>query len=139
MGFIIVGSVVSISFWIYYTSKKSGIEENDKLTKMARKVDETKVSFDFLETPFEKAMKELTEKTGIPIKIDPELYKNEYRDFNLRGVILRVDNMRFKSALGWLCRINNMEAIIMSDGIFLTIQHAEGDPVRVQGDRETKR
>jgi hypothetical protein len=58
-----------------------------------------KITFDFLETPLEKAVEILSAKTGINIKIDPQV-KTKGKE-----VTLRVEEMRFEAALHWIARL----------------------------------
>ncbi|MFH1708976.1 MAG: hypothetical protein ABIF71_13810 [Planctomycetota bacterium] len=80
---------------------------------------EKKVSFDFLETPLEQVVQFLSRVTGITIVLDPAALVDDMGTPVPKNVTLRVDNMRFSSALNWILRLTDLKMSLRDEAIFI--------------------
>ncbi len=80
---------------------------------------EKRVSFDFLETPLEQVVQFLTKVTGIAIVLDPAALVDDMGTPMPQNVTLKVDEMRFSSALNWILRLTNLKMTLRDEAIFI--------------------
>ena len=91
-------------------------EELAQIQAAIRKKLSRKVSFEFVETPFEEALNFLNSLAKVGIVIDPGALK---ADATRTPITLKVTDMELDLALSWICRLADLRYEIR-DRIFIT-------------------
>ncbi|MBI2191295.1 MAG: STN domain-containing protein [Planctomycetes bacterium] len=93
---------------------------------------EKRVSFDFVDTPFEDVVSFFNNLTGVNFVLDPEVIEGE----DLQ-VTLRVNDMRLDAALEWTLRLCNLSYVLRNEAILISTKERILKPtVRVYDCRE---
>jgi hypothetical protein len=87
-----------------------------QLEQQIREKLQQKISFDFVDTPFEDVMQFLRHLTNVAIIIDPRAIDKLERN----TVTLKVNEMKLEAALGWICRLVDLDYSIRNGAIFVT-------------------
>lgn len=101
------------------TAPTVGFEEKPEWKRNIMAQMERKVTFDFLETPLEQVVQFLQRVTGITIVLDPAALVDDMGTPVPRNVTLRVDNMRFSSALNWILRLTDLRMSLRDEAIYM--------------------
>ena len=74
-----------------------------------------KISFDFVETPLQDVISFMSSLVGVTIVLDTEALGDA-----VPNVTLRVNDMRFESALGWICKLVGLHYGLRDEAVYIS-------------------
>ncbi len=102
-----------------WTLHYSGEEKEEWYRKIKGKM-EKRVSFNFLETPYEQVVLNLTQISGIPIILDPGVLNDDKGNPAPQNITIKLDNMKFSSAFDWVSGLAGTYYTIAHEALYIS-------------------